>query len=97
MGLFTHKKPRGFQHQWIYVDERKEKLQKIEDKAKRDLGILPPEEIGHAERIRGSFIESTKHLKRRQGRKKIGYGVLLILLAAMIFILNYLVTGSFSF
>ena len=28
MGIFAQKKPRGFQHQWIYVDERKEKLQK---------------------------------------------------------------------
>ena len=97
MGLFTQKKPRGFQHQWIYIDERKEKLQKIEEKAKRDLGILPPEKVSYADRIRGSFVESTTHLKRRKGRKTMGYGALLILLAAMIFILNYLVTGSFSF
>ena len=45
MGFFAQRKPRGFQHQWIYVDERKEKLQKIEEKAKRDLGLLPPEEL----------------------------------------------------
>ena len=96
MGFFTQRKPRGFQHQWIYVDERKEKLQKIEEQAKRDLGLLPPEEVGYAERIRGSFVESTKHLKRRKGRKTIGYGTLLILLAVMIFVLHYLVTGRFS-
>lgn len=97
MGFFTQRKPRGFQHQWIYVDERKEKLQKIEEQAKRDLGMLPPEEVGYAERIRGSFVESTKHLKRRKGRKTISYGTLLILLAIMLFVLHYLVTGRLSF
>lgn len=97
MGFLKQRKPRGFQHQWIYVDERKEKLQKMEEQAKRELGMLPPEEVGYAERIRGSFVESTKHLKRRKGRKSVGYGILLILLAAMLFILHYLVTGRFSF
>ena len=97
MGFFSQKKPRGFQHQWIYVNERKENLQKIEENAKRDLGMLPPKEVGYAERIRGSFVESTKHLKRRKGRKVLGYGTLLILLAVMFFILHFLVTGEFGF
>ena len=26
MGMFTMRKPRGFNHSYIYVDERKEKL-----------------------------------------------------------------------
>ena len=29
------RKPRGFNHQYIYVNERKEKLDKMEEKAKR--------------------------------------------------------------
>ena len=41
MGMFNVRKPRGFNHQYIYVDERKEKLAKMEEDAKRDLGILP--------------------------------------------------------
>ena len=28
MGMFTMRKPRGFRHEYIYVDERKEKLQR---------------------------------------------------------------------
>ena len=28
MGMFNVRKPRGFNHQYIYVDERKEKLAK---------------------------------------------------------------------
>ena len=45
MGMFKMEKPRRFNHQYIYVDERKEKLQKLEEKAKRDLGMLPPKEF----------------------------------------------------
>ena len=38
MGMFNSmRKPRGFNHQYIYVDERKEKLDKMEEQAKRDL------------------------------------------------------------
>lgn len=97
MGLFAQKKPRGFQHQWIYVDERKEKLQKIEEKAKRELGMLPPEEKTAEERIRGKFVEQTTHLKRRKGKKPVSFAVLLILLGAMLYVLHYLVTGKLTF
>ena len=45
MGMFKMEKPRRFNHQYIYVDERKEKLQKLEEKAKRELGMLPPKEF----------------------------------------------------
>ena len=45
MGMFNSmRKPRGFNHQYIYVDERKEKLAKMEENAKRDLGMLPEKE-----------------------------------------------------
>ena len=42
MGMFFNsmRKPRGFNHQYIYVNERKEKLEKMEEKAKRELGML---------------------------------------------------------
>ena len=95
MGMFTQRKPRGFRHQWIYVDERKEKLQKIEEKAKQDLGMLPPKEFD-PERIRGSFVGATKHLKRHKSGRSLGYGALIAAILIMLFILNYLVTGSWS-
>ena len=60
MGMFNVRKPRGFNHQYIYVDERKEKLAKMEEDAKRDLGILPEKEFS-PEDIRGKFIEGTKN------------------------------------
>lgn len=99
MGMFKSEKPRAFSHQYIYVDERKEKLSKIEENAKRDLGMLPPKEYQPGENIRGKFVEGTKHLKRRKesGRKPLTYGALLIAIAVLCYILHYLVTGELRF
>ncbi len=75
MGMFAMRKPRGFQSSYIYVDERKEKLAKMEENAKRELGMLPEKEFS-PEDIRGKFIEGTTHLKRRKesGRKPMHLG-----------------------
>ncbi len=99
MGMFKSEKPRAFSHQYIYVDERKERLKKMEENAKRDLGMLPPQESTHEQRIRGKFVESTKHLKRRKEskRKPLTYAALLIGIAALCYVLHYLVTGELSF
>ena len=97
--MFKAEKPRAFNHQYIYVDERKEKLAKIEANAKRDLGMLPPEETTAEERIRGKFVDATKHLKRRKesGRKPLTYAALLIGIGALCYVLHYLVTGELNF
>ena len=99
MGMFKEEKPRAYSHQYIYVNERKERLAKIEENAKRDLGMLPEKELTAEERIRGKFVEGTKHLKRRKesGRKPLTYGALLIALGALCYVLHYLVTGELSF
>lgn len=66
MGIFKQRQPRGFQHQYIYVDERKERLKDIEERAKRELGMSPPKEMTAEERLRGKIVDQTTHLKRRQ-------------------------------
>lgn len=98
MGMFTMRKPRGFKHTYIYVDERKEKLNKMEESAKRDLGMIPEKKFS-PEDIRGKFVEGTTHLKRRKesGRKPVQYGVLLIAIVFLLFLWHYLRTGSWSF
>lgn len=98
MGMFTIRKPRGFNHQYIYVNERKEKLTKMEDRAKRELGMLPEKEFS-PEDIRGKFVEGTTHLKRRQqsGRKPVHLGMILVLIAVLIFLWHYLQTGKWTF
>lgn len=99
MGIFKSEKPRAFNHQYIYVNERKERLAKIEENAMRDLGMLPEKELTSEERIRGKFVEGTKHLKRRKesGRKPLTYAALLIGIGALCYILHYLVTGELTF
>lgn len=98
MGMFTMRKPRAYHHEYIYVDERKEKLEKIEENAKRDLGMLPPKEFS-PEDIRGKFIEGTTYLKRRKesGRKPLSYAAIFVAIAVLTYILHYLVTGEFTF
>ena len=87
MGMFAMRKPRGLTHSYIYVDERKEKLAKMEENAKRDLGMLPEKEFS-PEDIRGKFIEGTTHLKRRKksGRKPMHLGIILVVIALLIYL-----------
>ncbi|MBQ9641710.1 MAG: hypothetical protein IJV06_09140 [Bacteroidaceae bacterium] len=95
MGMFTVRKPRGFQHNYIYYDPRKEKLAKIEENAKRELGLLPPKEF-EPEDIRGKFVGATTHLKRRKesGRKPLSYGVLIFAIVLLLLLMHYIVTGN---
>lgn len=99
MGMFGNvRKPRRFNHQYIYVDERKEKLAKMEEEAKRELGIIPPEKV-NPENIRGKFIEGTTHLKRRKakGNKPLSAVVIVVFIILLVFLWHYLLTGSWSF
>lgn len=98
MGMFSTRKPRRFNHQYIYYDERKEKLAKMEEKAKRELGMLPEKEF-NPEDIRGKFVEGTTHLKRRKesGRKPVHVGVILVIIALLLFLWHYLATGQWNF
>lgn len=79
---------------YIYVDERKEKLAKMEEDAKRELGMLPEKEFS-PEDIRGKFIEGTTHLKRRKesGRRPVHLGVILVVVALLIY-LWYAITNG---
>lgn len=94
MGMFTMRKPRGFHHSYIYVDERKEKLAKIEENAKRELGMLPPKEFS-PEDIRGKFVENTTHLKRRKerGSKYISTGVAILLIVVLLYVWYAIMNG----
>lgn len=98
MALFKTRMPRGYNHQYMYINERKEKLKKIEERAKRELGMLPPKEF-NPEDIRGTFVKGTTHLRRRKesGRKPMKLGVALIIIAALLYVWHYLQTGSFRF
>ena len=98
MGYFKQREPRRFNHKYIFVDERREKLDKIVENAKRDLGMLPPKETSCEERIRGRFAGETTHLKRRkENGERFSTKALVVLLVVMSFLLYYLVTGNLRF
>jgi hypothetical protein len=91
MGMFSVREPRRIEHKYIYYDERKERLAKIEERAKRELGMLPEEEY-NPENIRGKFVEGTTHLKRRleNGGPRITFPVAVVLLFFLVLLLLYL-------
>ena len=94
MEMFNIREPRRFEHKYIYYDERKEKLAKIEEKAKRELGLLPEEEF-NPESIRGKFVEGTKHLKRRKenGGPKLSFPIAIVLIVLLIILLLNLLSS----
>ena len=69
MGMFNSmRKPRGFNHQYIYVDERKEKLAKMEENAKRDLGMLPEKEFNPEDIRRVNYVEGTTQFEKKKSK-----------------------------
>lgn len=66
--IFTTRKPKHFEHKSYFGEknERKAWLEARVRKVKREMGELPDEELRAEEVIRGTFIEGTKHLKRRK-------------------------------
>lgn len=105
MGMFSTREPRRYHHEYIYYNPRKEKLRKIEENARRELGLLTDEEEKKRaeetrnERIHDAILNGTKHLKRREerGGDSISYKWLFVLIFILLFVLHYLYTGSFRF
>ena len=95
MGMFNVREPRRFEHKYIYVDERKERLAKIEDRATRESRMLPDEEL-NPESIRGKFLESTTHLKRRKqnGGPAISLPVAIVLAVLLTILLFNILNGN---
>ncbi len=98
MGIFKTREPRRFNHKYIFVDERKEKLDRIVENAKRDLGMLPPEEGGYRERLQGAFLSDASHVSRRRANgTRVTTRVAVAGLFVCVFLLYYLLRGVLSF
>ena len=61
----------------------------MEERAKRELGMIPEKEKTVEERIRGKFVEQTSHLKRQQEKEKKISSKLLVLIAALLVMILY--------
>lgn len=61
----------------------------MEERVKRELGVLPSKETTIEDRIRGKFVEQTSHLRRQQEKEKTVSSKLLILIAALLAMILY--------
>ena len=88
MGFLNQRRPRGFRHEYMFVDERKDRIRDIEQRAKASLGGEVSRTSGH-ERLRGTFLNATRHASKRHERRLAGgfvltYGVILVLLVILV-------------
>lgn len=91
MGYFKQREPRRFDHKYIFVDERRDKLNKIVENAKRELGMLPPSEESYRDRLKGAFTGSDSHLARRnEGGQRLSSRALVVAFFICAFILYIL-------
>lgn len=90
MNLFQQTRPRRFNHKYIYVDERKERLQKIEQQAREKLGLTPHKPLDR-EQIHQAFRTTMPHLskkkRRNNGTNQLIQVVLLLFLLALFYLI----------
>lgn len=62
MSLFRSRRPRKFDIGNIYVNERKDRLRAIEQKARRELGMT----VNSEQTLRrGMFMDNSRHIRRK--------------------------------
>lgn len=95
--FYNVRKPRKFNHQPIYWDPRKEKLEERTQKIRREMGLEKIDE-NYKPQIKGTFVEGTTHLKRKlekgetsQGRtyKNVKLVLAVVILLALLWFLYF--------
>ena len=84
--LFQTRKPRPFHHEPIYSDERKARLQRLEQWARRELGEEPDREDADAEYV---LILKDNCRKKHRSQRRVFMSVLTTVV--MLFVLFILV------
>ena len=90
MSLFRQPRPRRFHHKYIYVDERKERLKQIEQKACEDLGMTSHKALDR-EKIHQAFLEAMPHTKRKRQRRGVASPLLQLVLLMLLLVLFCLI------
>ena len=91
MGFFRQPTPRRFHHPYIYVDERKERLQQLITRARNEKASAPSEEA-RKEALRKAFREAMPHATHH--RKAAGRGgtfVQFVVVLLLIVVVYYIV------
>ena len=93
--FYNNKKPRKFNYKPILFDpdedERKERLQNRINAVKKEMGVLPQEEVKERKDFKAEFVSQTRHLKKRKDRVESGSnsfvsnnGILIIIVVILI-------------
>lgn len=96
MGLFKTREPRRFRRVSIYTDERREKLNKLVNDYKREIGELPPAEENYTQdRFKGRFSQFTPRAQRfsEGGRGMIKWPVALVVIILLCWFSRWLMTS----
>lgn len=97
MGMFSTREPRKFRKVSIYTSERQDKIDKLVRDVKREMGELPADYI-EPDRFKGKFSQFTPHAQGASERSfKLTWPLAVILVAILIFVWHYLLTGEVSF
>ena len=90
MNFFNQPKPRKFHHEFIYVDERRERLERLKENAEYELGRLESEKIGSKVEggTRGRVVRF-RRIKRSAGNERmlISVGASVFLIVLLVFLL----------
>ena len=94
MGMFSMRKPRRFHHEYIYANDRKQRLEAIEQRAKEELGLAEKTEEQSvsscdADRFRGAFTPPSSHLHRRGQSYGVAFGGRIFLFVAIFLFMGY--------
>jgi len=97
MSFFRQQRPRGFHHNYIYVDMRREKFRKLENRVRRRRGE-DMSDCGQDRMQRGVFTGSVSHLRRRNERRysdRMSFPsvFMIVLILILIFIWKILLTA----
>ncbi len=94
MGLIR-RQPRKFNRVNIYSDERKEKLDKLVNDVKREMGELPEEEQTKVPTsFKGKFSQFTPRAqKASQGGRRLSWPIAILIILALLLAWRFILTG----
>lgn len=89
MSFFKQPKPRAFHHEYLYVNERKERLQQIEKRARKELEQGEKSGIQKKE-LRGIF-RTNAACNEQKRRQTMGFGLACIVLLLLVLLILLLI------
>lgn len=97
MGMFSTRKPRKYRRVSIYSDERKEKLDKLVNDVKREMGELPPKSSTEIPSYKGRFADFTPRASADGMRRKVKWPVLVFIIVLLFLLWRFIAVGAFRF